>query len=151
VSGSLSGEEHDPVALLGENPAEGGVTGSGALNAFAEGVLGDDEAALDRARRELLEELGPRQLADAAAVVAAFSAVNRVADATGIPLDGMLEMASAPLRERLGIHRFASAANTRPPGLVRRMLSGILQPFVPAAIRLMASLQRSRGPGDPGA
>jgi hypothetical protein len=148
VSGSLSGEGgEDPSALLQENPGDVGVTGGKVLNAFTEGVLGTDEEPLKRSRGDLLETLGSRELVDAAAVVAAFSTVNRVADATGIPLDGMLDMASAPLRERLGLHRFASAENTPAPNILKRTLSRCIQPMVPGAIRLMASFQRRPGTG----
>jgi hypothetical protein len=42
----------------------------------------------------------------------AFNVVDRVADATGIPLDDMMLAVSADLREQLGLARFASAANT---------------------------------------
>ncbi len=147
MSGSLSGKEHDPSTLIGEDPGDGGVTGGKALNAFTEGMLGTDEDALQRSRQGVLETLGPRELVDAAAVVAAFNTVNRVADATGIPLDGMLDMASATLRERLGIHRFSSAENTPAIGVLKRTLSRMMQPAVPMAIRLMAAVQRKPGSG----
>jgi hypothetical protein len=50
---------------------------------------------------------------DACAVVGAFNVVDRVADATGIPLDEMLRAMSADVPELLGLTRFRSAANTR--------------------------------------
>jgi hypothetical protein len=53
---------------------------------------------------------------DACGVVAAFNVVDRVADATGIPLDPMLLAASGDIRAQLGLARFGSAANT--PGAV---------------------------------
>ena len=57
------------------------------LVAFADAVLGEDEGALTRAREALAAALGPPGLADAAAVVGLFNAIDRVADATGIPLE----------------------------------------------------------------
>jgi hypothetical protein len=44
--------------------------------------------------------------------VAAFNVVDRIADATGIPLDDMLRPMSADVRRELNLARFASAANT---------------------------------------
>jgi hypothetical protein len=45
-----------------------------------------------------------------------LNVVDRIADATGIPLDGMLLDANRDLRGELGLARFASAANTRSDG-----------------------------------
>jgi hypothetical protein len=44
--------------------------------------------------------------------IAAFNVVDRIADATGIPLDPMLEGMSAEIRRKLDLGRFASSANT---------------------------------------
>ncbi len=108
-------------------------------------ILGEDEDALRHARDEVGEQLGPEAFVDAAAVAAMFNTINRVADATGIPLDGMLDLASAPLRERMGIDRFLSAGNTPAPGRLKRALSRVMEPMVPRAMRLMASLQGKTG------
>ena len=92
--------------------SDAGVSHGARLLAFAEAVLGDDEAALARERATLRGVLSPECFVDVAGVIAAFNVVDRVADATGIPLDDMLLAASADLREQLGLSRFASAANT---------------------------------------
>ena len=78
-----------------------------ALIAFADAVLGDDDAVLARARQSVLAALGPAGLADAAAVVGLFNAIDRVADATGIPLEPEKAAASADFRAALGLDRFA--------------------------------------------
>lgn len=49
------------------------------------------------------------------AVIAAFSVVDRIADATGIPLDPMLQAASGDVQRELDLARFNSSANT--PGV----------------------------------
>jgi hypothetical protein len=92
--------------------SDAGVSNGARLLAFTEAVMGDDEAALARERAALRAVLTPNCFVDVAGVIAAFNVVDRVADATGIPLDDMLLAASADLRERLGLSRFASAANT---------------------------------------
>jgi hypothetical protein len=74
--------------------------------------MADDEAALARERAALRGMLSPDCFVDVAGVIAAFNVVDRVADATGIPLDDMMLAVSADLREQLGLSRFASSANT---------------------------------------
>jgi len=80
------------------------------LVAFAEAVLGEDHGALARARDALMPAVGPVGLVDAAGVVGLFNAIDRVADATGIPLEPEKAAASADFRSRLDLDRFAVAA-----------------------------------------
>ena len=77
------------------------------LVAFAEAVLGDDAAALTLARYALAAALGSPGLADAAGVVGLFNSIDRVADATGIPLEPEKAAASADFRAALDLDRFA--------------------------------------------
>ena len=79
------------------------------LVAFAEAVLGEDDSALARARGALMAALGPAGLVDAAGVVGLFNAIDRVADATGIPLEPEKAAASAGFRAELDLDRFAAA------------------------------------------
>jgi hypothetical protein len=70
-------------------------------------VLGGDEERLARARIRLAEALGTDALVDAAAVVANFNAIDRIADATGIPIDAERIELTADLRAELDINVFA--------------------------------------------
>ena len=74
--------------------------------------MGDDPVALDRARQALLAMLPSESFVDAAATIAAFNVVDRIANATGIPLDPMIEAMSVDVRRELDLARFASSANT---------------------------------------
>ncbi len=56
-------------------------------------VLGENEQELNETRDKLKSILGWEAVVDTAAVIAQFEAVNRIADATGIQLDEMLEQA----------------------------------------------------------
>lgn len=85
---------------------DGGVVHGQALMAFAEATLGDGNRALGDARRSLLEVLGPTALVDAAAVVGLFNAIDRVADATGTPLEGWKAEATSDVRAAIGIDDF---------------------------------------------
>ena len=87
-----------------------GVAHGRLLVEFAAAVLGGYVAGLSRARAELMTAVGPRGLVDAAAVVGLFNAIDRVADATGIPLEAEKAAASADFRAALGLDRFAVAA-----------------------------------------
>ena len=80
------------------------------LVAFADAVLGEDAGALTRAREALAAALGPAGLVDAAGVVGLFNAIDRVADATGIPLEPEKAAASADFRARLDLDRFTVAS-----------------------------------------
>jgi hypothetical protein len=86
----------------------GGVAHGGTLVAFAEAVLGDDEPALAAARAALADALGNEALVDAAGVVGLFNAIDRVADATGIPLEPEKAAATSDFRAALGIDGFAA-------------------------------------------
>ena len=76
------------------------------LIAFAGAVLGDDDARLNDVRRRLRKALGDAGFVDSAAVIANYCALDRVADATGIPLEPAKEANTVELRAELGIDNF---------------------------------------------
>jgi len=92
--------------------SDAGVEHGARLLSFTEAVMGDDDAALARERADLRAVLSPECFVDLAAIIAGFNVVDRIADATGIPLDGMLLAMSDDLRRDLDLGRFASSANT---------------------------------------
>jgi alkylhydroperoxidase family enzyme len=112
VSGQQNGEEIDLSPVNGAAPEDGGVTHGALLGAFTEAVMGDDEIARDHAREELRAAVTPMQFVDTCAVIGAFNVVDRIADATGIPLDDGLAAISEAVRSELDLARFASSANT---------------------------------------
>jgi hypothetical protein len=78
------------------------------LESFVDAVVGDDPDMADRSRRALVEAFGPEWLVDAAAVVANFEMMTRLADGTGARLRPAQIEATAVLRAELGIDAFAS-------------------------------------------
>lgn len=98
--------------MNGAADTDAGVEHGAALVAFTEAVMGADDGVLRVRRRELGELLGPARLVDVAAIIGAFNVVDRIADATGIPLDDMIREMSADVRRELDLGRFGSAANT---------------------------------------
>lgn len=88
--------------------ARTGVPDAAVLLAFAESMLGDDALAQARARTALRATLGDAALVDAAALVASFNAVVKIADATGIPLEDYKARATESLRAGLGLDALRS-------------------------------------------
>jgi len=86
-----------------------GVAHGDLLIAFGEAVLGEDDARLARARSAVLEKMGAAALVDAAGVAGLFNAIDRVADATGTPLEEWKAEQSEDLRDELRINDFAGA------------------------------------------
>ena len=84
--------------------ADGGVAHGAELRRFARAVIGDAED-LDAVRAALVGTLDAHRVGQAAAVVAGFDSINRVADATGIELNTEMAQRSRDLVETLGLER----------------------------------------------
>lgn len=93
---------------MGAEAATSGVPNATLLLEFVEAVLAVDERRLNAARQTLHDTLGAAALIDAAAIVASFNAVVKLADASGIPLEDAKAEATAELRRTLDIDRFES-------------------------------------------
>jgi hypothetical protein len=92
--------------VLGSVAGDGGIPSGELLVEFAEAVVGGDDERLSHTRAGLSERLGAKGLVDATAVVGFFNAIDRVADATGIPLDPERLESTAGFRAELGIDGF---------------------------------------------
>ena len=106
ASARATGTAVDLSAIVDDSAGDGGIPNGSLLSAFVETVLGEDETMLTNARRGVRDALGDAALVDAAAVIANYSALDRVADATGIPLEPAKETGTADLRAELGIDAF---------------------------------------------
>jgi hypothetical protein len=104
ASGQHAGENYALRSIV--DGADAGVPQAAALVEFAEAALSGDAARQARARGAIHDALGAAALVDAAALVASFSAVVKIADATGIPLEAAKEEATRDLRAQLGLERF---------------------------------------------
>jgi hypothetical protein len=91
----------------GDATSAGGLEGEAILLSFTDALVRGEEGRLRGTRQALLEALGPEKVVDAVSVASNFERMVRIADATGIPLDRPLEVASAELRSELGLERFA--------------------------------------------
>jgi|TARA_B100000315_G_C14492245_1_gene548158 hypothetical protein len=109
VSGDSTGNEYDLSAVMSNQAGDGGVPHSALLSAFAEGICTRDNDKTTTARAALGVLLGEAAMVDAAAVIAAFNAYPRAADATGIPLEDAKEEMTAAMRQELDLEAFLNA------------------------------------------
>ena len=79
------------------------------LLAFVDATLGGTSGESARARAGVEASLGRAAMIDAAAVIAGFDAITRVADGSGIPLEPPKAEASADWRAQLGIDDYWTA------------------------------------------
>jgi len=86
------------------------VAHAAALVEFGEAMLSGDAPRQARARQDVRRRLGAEGLVDAAAIVASFNAVVKIADASGIPIEDWKAAATADLREALGLERLNNDA-----------------------------------------
>ena len=109
ASATATGTNVDLNVITDDGAGDGGVPHGSLLTDFAEAVLGDDEARLTDIRGRIRDTIGDAAFVDAAAVIANYSALDRVADATGIPLEPTKEVDTVALRAELGIDEFIGA------------------------------------------
>lgn len=112
ASGEMAGASVDMAAVNGEVRGDAGVPHAAELVAFTEAVMGENDATLTEARAALRAVLTPEAFVDACAVIGAFNVVDRIADATGIPLDEPMVAMTGAMRAELDLARFRSSANT---------------------------------------
>ena len=75
---------------------------------FAEAILSGDKGRLDAAREAILTSMGSDAVVDSAGVAGLFNAIDRIADATGAPLEKDKEEMTAEMREAIGINEIAA-------------------------------------------
>ncbi len=88
-----------------------GVPFADVLMAYADAAVRRDGDLAER-RAAVESALGAEAVVDAAATVANYQRMVRIADGCGIPLDEVTEQASAEWRESLGVNEYYSALNT---------------------------------------
>jgi hypothetical protein len=106
ASSKAKGESFDLSLIVGK-PGDGNIPHGALLVAFAEAVLGIDNERLADTQSRIRAAMGDAALVDAAAIVATFNAIDRVADATGIQIEDTKAQTTADIRAALGINAFA--------------------------------------------
>lgn len=112
ASGEANGLDVDlDVVMDSTRSGDAGVPAGAELLAFAS-AANQRSADLGSARAALRAAVGDEGLLEAAATIAAFNGLVRVADGTGIQLDPSMLTSTADDRARLGIDGFAGAENS---------------------------------------
>ena len=78
------------------------------LESFVDAVVGPDADAAESARAAVVDALGHEWLVDAAAVIANFEMMTRLADGTGARLRPEQMVAAEAIRSEFGLDEFAS-------------------------------------------
>ena len=91
---------------------DAGVPSGKALLAYTSTVVAHDADRIAEARQALEDDVGADGVVEAAATVAIFNGLVRVADGTGIQLDPQLLTVSMESRAAPGIDEFAGAISS---------------------------------------
>ena len=113
------------------------------LLAFAEAALSGDAASTTTARDAVTAAMGDAAMVDAAAIIANFQRMVRIADSSGIALDEPVLMMTQGIREDLGINEFGAATNSPPLPLGKRLVGRVLTPFMPFLLKRLAASRTS--------
>jgi len=111
-----------------------GVSHGALLVAYADAAVARSKD-VTATRKALQEALGEAEVVDAAAVIANFQRMVRIADGTGISIDAPLDLMSADLRHEIGINAFSSAEGRGKNGALRRLAAPLLRRFATRVLR----------------
>ena len=109
ASSEATGGNIDLAPVEGSDRGDGNIEHGALLSAFVEAAVGADPDALNGARAALSAVGGEAFMLDAAAVMANFEMMTRVADATGARFQPERNEAMAPIRQRLGLDELVTA------------------------------------------
>jgi hypothetical protein len=145
ASVELNGGDVDLQAITDNSAAaDCGIDKAPELLRFADAAVGSNDVELDLARAQLLEVGGPEVLVDAAAIVANFQRMVRIADGTGIPLDAPVAALTVDVREDLGLNEFATAQNTPEIEGLQKLIARPLGQAVRGGMRAFGWLRNRR-------
>jgi len=146
ASGETDGNEVDIRAVTSAEGLGTGVPHGEVLVGLVDATLQGDATALGAARKAVVDAMGEAALVDAAAVIGTFTMQNRIADATGIPLDDVIKLATRGLRAEMGVQSYGAADRNPEGGFGRKLEAKLLEPIAPALFRFMGRRKKSEGP-----
>ena len=127
-------DENMQVVKEGAKAGETGIPHGKQLLAFVEAAIRRETERLTQARDALRTAAGSEALVEAAAVPGNFQRQVRIADGTGIPLDGVMVGASDDLRQELGLNDFQTRCYAE-LGPVGRIAAPILRGAMKIGLR----------------
>ena len=140
-----SGAEADLSGIAdGAKAGDAGIEHGERLTAFADAVVRGDAAELSTARDALRAAAGSEILVDAAGVVGNFERMVRIADGSGIPLDGIVDALTSDVRGELGLENFESRRLSKANPVVAFFRPAVRAAFH-AGLRIAGRRSRARG------
>lgn len=112
-----------------------GVAFGAELIAYADAVVARS-TDVPETRDAVHKSMGDAGVVDAAAVIANFQRMVRIADGTGIAIDGPLDVLSADIRHEIGINDFPSAEGRGRNGTLRRLAAPLMRLAMARFMRL---------------
>lgn len=132
----FSGADADLAGIAeGAKAGDAGIAHGALLTTFVDAAMGGGAAELETARDALREAAGTAALVDAAGVIGNFERMVRIADGTGIPLDGVAAILSDDIRGELGLESFSSRRLTE-KGMFGRLFGAGLRRLARFGLRL---------------
>jgi|GEM_PF-274622 hypothetical protein len=125
----------------GAKAGDAGIEHGERLSAFADAAVLGDAEELTMARDALREVAGFEVVVDAAGVIGNFQRMVRIADGTGIPLDGVVGMMSEDIRRDLGLEVFRSR-RLLDTGLAAKWFGPIVRGAARAGLRIAGNRTR---------
>ena len=133
---SSQGSHVDLEAITkGAGDEVAGVAFGAELIAYADAVVARS-TDVPQTRDAVHKSMGDAGVVDAAAVIANFQRMVRIADGTGIAIDGPLDVLSADIRHEIGINDFPSAEGRGRNGTLRRLAAPLMRLAMARFMRL---------------
>ena len=111
-SGKVAQQEISLDLVAGRSDIDGGVEHGGLLVRLCDAVTLNQGNTAAEVRAEAIEAMGINSVVDAVAVIALFQMMNRVANATGTPLDEFMVAPGNAISTQTGSDDFNSRADT---------------------------------------
>ena len=127
----------------GAKVGDAGIEHGERLTAFADAAVKGDAAELATARDALRAAAGSEVVVDAAAVIGNFERMVRIADGTGIPLDGVVDALTSGFRAELGLEDLDSRRLSN-AGPLAAFFQPVLRGAVNAGLRFAGWRHRKR-------
>jgi len=97
------------LSVIVDGEGDGGFEDGEILIKIAEQSISLKENSFDEIRISAITQMGPKKYVDALAVAAIFNSLDRVANATGIPIEQTKVEITEGVRENLGLNDLATA------------------------------------------
>jgi len=121
VTGEIIGERVDINVI--KDTALSGVENSELIGDFVDNLMQGIPSAINQARQAIDKQMSSSASVDIAALVGSFQRMNRIANATGISLDGVVNALSSDVQEKLELRSFDTAKTSNKASKIAAFLA----------------------------